>query len=204
METKETITKDNYKEKTLKRAIIVCWVLLAICFVVKICGGNFFNIICNNKNFIKFCNYCDTSFIRYIIYFIYFMFESTILLLIIRPDVKIRSKRFLFYSISVFIFWIIKNLYEQGIIVLNVILATVIPLCVLYLLLLVFSKRPYMSLFMVLYELLLATISSIIKSISLTGTLSDSFLLYFIFNIDYYILLIIPLLYARLKFKKGK
>lgn len=204
MKEKETITKDNYKEKTLKRAIIVCWILLAICFVVKICGGNFFNIVCNNENFIKFCNYCDTSFIRYVIYFAYFMFESTILLLIIRPDIKVKSKRFLFYSLCVFMFWIIKILYEKGIIVINVVLATIIPLLVLFVLLFAFSKRPFMSLFVVLYELLLATLSSIVKNISTTGSITDSLLMTVIFFIDYFIALVLTMLYSKSLYNKKR
>ncbi len=204
MKTKETITKDNYKEKTLKRAIIICWILLAICFVVKICGGNFFNIVCNNENFIKFCNYCDTSFIRYVIYFTYFMFESIILFLIVKPDIKIKSKRFFLYCLSVFMFWIVKVLYDVGIIKTEVIISTIFCLVVLYALLSIFSKKPLLSILIILYQTILGIIASYIKSISLIGTLSDSFLLYFIFNIDYYIVLIITLLYRKLKFKKER
>ena len=204
MKEKETITKDNYKEKTLKRAIIICWILLAICFVVKICGGNFFNIVCNNENFIKFCNYFDTSFIRYVIYFTYFMFESIILFLIVKPDIKIKSKRFFLYCLSVFMFWIVKVLYDVGIIKTEVIISTIFCLVVLYALLSIFSKKPLLSILIILYQTILGIIASYIKSISLVGTLSDSFLLYFIFNIDYYIVLIITLLYRKLKFKKER
>ena len=202
MKEKETITKDNYKEKTLKRAIIICWVLLAICFVVKICGGNFFNIVCNNENFIKFCNYCDTSFIKYIIYFMYFMLESSLLLLIIRPDIKIKSKRFLFYYISVSMFWVVKILQEFNIIKPNFVLVNIVPFLVLYLILFIFSKRPLMSLLIIIYELLLATLSSIVKNISLTGILSDSALFTYIFYIDYYIVYFLTLFYSKNKFIK--
>ena len=42
---KGVVTEDNYKRKSLGRAITLCWVLLIICFVVKLFGGNFFAYI---------------------------------------------------------------------------------------------------------------------------------------------------------------
>ena len=49
------------KEKYIKRVIIVCWVALAICFVIKLFGGNFFQIICENETFIAICEFCDNN-----------------------------------------------------------------------------------------------------------------------------------------------
>lgn len=49
------------KIKYIKRVIIVCWVALAICFVIKLFGGNFFQIICENQTFIAVCEFCDNN-----------------------------------------------------------------------------------------------------------------------------------------------
>lgn len=48
------------KERYLKRVIVVCWIALAICFGIKLFGGNLFEIMCENENFIKVCEYADT------------------------------------------------------------------------------------------------------------------------------------------------
>ena len=53
------------KTKYLKRVIIVCWIALAICFGIKLFGGNLFEIMCNNENFIKVCEYADNHFWAY-------------------------------------------------------------------------------------------------------------------------------------------
>ena len=50
------------KERYLKRVIIVCWIALALCFGIKLFGGNLFEIMCNNENFIKVCEYADNHF----------------------------------------------------------------------------------------------------------------------------------------------
>ena len=51
------------KERYLKRVIVVCWIALAICFGIKLFGGNLFQIMCNNENFIKVCNYVDNHYL---------------------------------------------------------------------------------------------------------------------------------------------
>ena len=50
------------KERYLKRVIIVCWIALGICFGIKLFGGNLFEIMCENENFIKVCEYADNHF----------------------------------------------------------------------------------------------------------------------------------------------
>ena len=50
------------KERYLKRVIIVCWIALGICFGIKLFGGNLFEIMCNNENFIKVCDYVDNHY----------------------------------------------------------------------------------------------------------------------------------------------
>lgn len=48
------------KKKYLHRVIIVSWVALVVCFVIKLFGGNLFEIACTNETFIAICNYADT------------------------------------------------------------------------------------------------------------------------------------------------
>lgn len=47
------------KKRYLKRVIIVCWLALIICSCIKLFGGNLFEIVCENENFIKVCEYAD-------------------------------------------------------------------------------------------------------------------------------------------------
>ena len=47
------------QNKVLKRAIVLCWIALAFCFIIKICGGNFFAIAVENERFIAVCKYVD-------------------------------------------------------------------------------------------------------------------------------------------------
>ena len=51
--------------KILKRLIIVSWVALGCCFLIKLLGGNLFEIVCNNQRFITICNYIDNNWFLY-------------------------------------------------------------------------------------------------------------------------------------------
>lgn len=54
--------------KAIKRAIIICWIMLIVCFIIKLVGGNWFEIICDNKHFINVCSYIDNHLVlKYII-----------------------------------------------------------------------------------------------------------------------------------------
>ena len=202
MKEKETITKDNYKENTLKRAIIVCWVLLVICFVIKICGGNFFNIICRNENFIKFCDFIDNSVIMYIIYLLCFLFTSTMLLFIANGSTKIKTKNYCLFLISVIIVWIVKLVLDLSKITANVFFMNFIYFILLYIVLALFSKNKLKPLFCIIYDLLLTVLSVFIKSFELYSVITNSFLITTIYLIDYYILLLITALYSKLKYER--
>lgn len=46
-------------KKYLHRLIVLSWLSLLICFILKIFGANIFKIDCTNENFIAVCNYAD-------------------------------------------------------------------------------------------------------------------------------------------------
>jgi hypothetical protein len=204
MKKKTIITKDNYKEIILKRAIIICWVLLVICFIVKICGGNFFAIVCKNGKFVNFCCKIDNSFIKYFIYYITFLYTSILLLIITKPTIKLRSKRMLFYIITITIFWVFKLLKDIFNFQINLFLYNVFICIIMYLVLLVFNKKPLGSIIVIAYDFLLSLLSAIIKNIGLSNTITDSFLIDSIFLIDYYLLLTITMLYRKKLYLKEK
>lgn len=193
--------KENYKARLLRRAIILCWVLLALCLVVKIFGGNYFNIVCENENFIKFCNFVDNSILRYVLYYFSFFFINAMLIYICNPYFKICSKNGIVYIIFSLFIWTAKVICEYFSLNNYTLIYNIISFPLTYLLIYVGSKKPLLSLFAVIYDFVLAMVSSVVKSISISGNLTNSFLLTSIFMIDYYILLILSVLYR--KYKRG-
>lgn len=99
------------KERYLKRVIVVCWIALAICFGIKLFGGNLFEIMCNDENFIKVCEYADNHFLaKYIIYFAQCFIQQYFFTLAIIQEIKMKRCQFLITTITVFIGVFIKLL----------------------------------------------------------------------------------------------
>lgn len=65
------------KQRYLKRVIVVCWIALALCFGIKLFGGNLFEIMCENENFIKVCEYAETHFWAYYLISIFISLSNT-------------------------------------------------------------------------------------------------------------------------------
>ncbi len=47
--------------KPIKRAIILCWIMLVACFAIKLFGGNWFEIVCTNEHFSNICRIVDNN-----------------------------------------------------------------------------------------------------------------------------------------------
>lgn len=79
--------------KAVRRAIILCWVMLIVCFIIKLFGGNWFEIICNDEHFIFVCGFIDAHwFIKYpamyISYILSLFFVILSCSLIKKPNIK--------------------------------------------------------------------------------------------------------------------
>jgi hypothetical protein len=201
MKEKLKITEENYKEIMLKRAIILCWVLLAICFVIKIFGGNLFEIVCTNEKFIKVCEFVDNSIIYYIIGFLTYSLTNIFLILTISNNKKLFSKPNILFLLLTSIYWCFKLFINLGYIYVSIHIVTIIDLLCLYLLLFIFTKKPVMSLIAIVLMYVFTLLSVIIKNTGINHNIDDSTLVSLIFMVDYYIMLVLTFLYS-LKIKR--
>ena len=195
---KVVTNEDNYKEVVIKRAIILCWFLLFVCFIIKIFGGNFFNIICNNEKFVVMCEIINKNIIKYLIYYITFLYTLSNLLIICNPNIEIISIKFLLFIFIITIYWFLKLVIDLVFININILIYNIINFCILYIILLVFSKRKYNSLFVVIYDLLITLLSVFVKNLGVI-VITDNFMIDIIYVLDYYIILTITSLYSKLK-----
>lgn len=195
---KVVTNEDNYKEVVIKRAIILCWFLLFVCFIIKIFGGNFFNIICNNEKFVVMCEIINKNIIKYLIYYITFLYTLSNLLIICNPNIEIKSIKFLLFIFIITIYWFLKLVIDLVFININILIYNIINFCILYIILLVFSKRKYNSLFVVIYDLLITLLSVFVKNLGVI-VITDNFMIDIIYVLDYYIILTITSLYSKLK-----
>ena len=63
--------------KPLKKAIILCWIMLVVCFSIKLFGGNWFEIVCTNEHFSNICKFIDERILlKYLIAFFVYVIPS--------------------------------------------------------------------------------------------------------------------------------
>lgn len=174
--------KDKYK--TL---ITSCWVVLLCCFIVKLLGGNFFVIVCENEKFIKFCEYCNTGFMYWVIAYATYTFSTTIYLMAV---CKFKKPKLLLIGvvIGIYISKVILTKYALLATLLECLLLIVIPIIV--------NKKLWLR-GIVGYILIIVFqfISAITKNLGIHFITND-ILTALIFSIDYYIMLILYWLYS--------
>ena len=182
--------KDKYK--VLIRS---CWALLLVCFIIKIFGGNLFEIACENEIFISICNYIDSNtFLRITINCIIALILDSLTLLAIMQTTKYNKlQAFIILPliiISSICYWyapIIKTILE---------LIFMIGIPLIYK---VNWKRILLGLLLVL---IFQQISLFTKNIGGIVLDSNNSLVSFIMYIDVFIMLILYYLYANKRKEK--
>lgn len=191
---KVTTEDVTYEKKVIKRMILLCWFILIICFLVKLFGSNFFNIVCNSQTFINLCNYIDNSFWYYIVGFIFYYLSGMLLWFAMKKTLKCSKKDFILLSSIIFISFVIQYIFKEiGFLEISFIITTfrmiIIPL-------LLFRINWKNVLFINLIDLGFQLISAFTKNVPIENTIYETALVCLIFLIDYYIMTILLYLYC--------
>ena len=193
MKSREVVTKENYKQIALRRMIIVCWILLAVCFIVKIFGGNFFNIVCENERFIKVCTYIENTFWYYVVSFITSAVVHYMVWALMFDKNKFNTKETIILS-SVFIFtFIIQSIlyyfgFGEYVILMSLFRYIIFPLIM---------KCNWKRVIIVnIFDIIFQLISMFVKNVEIMK-FDTNVIIALIFMIDYYIMFIITMLYSN-------
>lgn len=181
------------KERYLKRVIIVCWIALAICFGIKLFGGNLFEIMCENENFIKVCEYADNHFwARYLIGFIYSLVSTCFFTLAICQRRKFIKWELILTVSTVLLGTLIKIITPK--------IGVIFDLWQLLIMPMVFEgrgkKRCLLSLCGNFLLLIFQFISMIVKNIGICIISSEGALISAIFGIDVILMLVLYYFYS--------
>ena len=189
------------KARLLRRVIIISWITLALCFVIKIFGGNFFGIMCENPNYKALCEYADSHF-----WLKYFLGASSTMLcqslynLAIIQKYKFNLKEFLLTFISVLISSAIRYFITSPItIVLDFWLFAVLPM-----ILLGKEYKKYWKILVAWFLTFVFQLVSLITKNLAIKSVDDSTFISLIYMIDLYIMCILYYLYRNYKKEKTK
>lgn len=190
--------------RPIKRAIVLCWIMLVACFVIKLFGGNWFDIVCTNEHFSNFCKYVDENiWIKYAIAFaVYipqmFMFYCASSCL---GNPNKQQKFLILYFVLFSWFSQFIHIYVKFAVEVLVVLACPITLRVLFnneKLTTQFKKCWYYGIIGFSLNICFQFISLLTKNIGIKIT-HDSTLVTIILMIDYYIMIILYYCYNKLR-----
>lgn len=181
------------KERYLKRVIVVCWIALAICFGIKLFGGNLFEIMCENENFIKVCEYADNNFwADSIISSLYCFVSMYFLILAMCGKYKYEKWQLILLVATVIIGTIVK-IYSQILGVIFDMWQIIIMPCVFTLR---NTKRHYFVIVGNILVLIFQSVSLFVRNLSFEVVTENGLLIAIIYSIDVTIMYILYYLYS--------
>lgn len=183
------------KARLLRRVIIISWISLALCFVVKIFCGNFFEIMCESDNYKALCEYADNNFwTKIVIGFISSMLCEALYLLAILERYRLSIKEFIITSIVVLISCLAQIFFVKYSFITDIIIFFVLP-CY-------FLGKNYKKYVQVLIAWILTFIFQLVsfltKNINLVRA-SDTLFIGLIYMIDLYLMCFLYYLYRNYK-----
>ena len=182
------------KARLLRRVIIISWITLALCFVVKIFGGNFFEIMSNNPNYKALCDYADSHFwLKYIITILSSLYCECLYLLAILQKYKLSFTEFIITLISTFISCALKLLLPT--------IGSLFDIWIFFVLPYMFIGKKFKKYWWqvpVAYALtfVFQLLSLLVKNLSI-GIIDNSTFISLIYGIDIYIMCFLYYLYRN-------
>ena len=168
--------------------ILISWIALIICLIVKLFGGNWFELWLENDNFIKFCEFVDeTIWLKRTLAVIICLATTIPIYIIMLND----NKPKLYILIILIVLSITKSILGWY----NSSISFIMDIVILLVVITIFNKKPLRNVicFLILNAFQLLTIG--VRSISLNFNYGNTFIEQTIYQIDYFIMIILFYLY---------
>jgi hypothetical protein len=172
--------------------IVICWISLFAFWAIKLFGGNFFEIVVQNENFIKFSDMVQNTWVKYLVSFItiavakYFTFGA------ICQKFTFKGTQLLVVLLSIIMIWTFANFCENDFLQMYGGYIIFIAIGAFY------QKgwKKTFGLLAIVFEVLFNVLSVLIRGLELS--LSTNYLIIFIGIFDMYIMTVLYYLYSNL------
>ena len=196
------IDKDKLQmyNSIVRTTIVLCWLSLFSFWGIKILGGNWFEVVVDNANFIKFSRFVQNSWLRYLVSFITIFIAKYLTLCAVCQEFCFKGIKQLVAILGIISIWAVCNFVPSSF--------YNMPFWYGYLFIIIFTAvyqkgwRKLSSFISIALEIGFSTISMLIRNIRLA--MIDDYLLLFILSIDVFIMYLLYYLHANLyRMKKG-
>lgn len=183
-----------------RMTIIICWLSLISFWVIKIFGGNWFEIMVNNENFTAFSNTVQNSWLKYIVSFFTISTLNFLTFGAILQKFKFTGKQAIIIVSLIVSIWAVVNFVplQFSFISANYTYVLFVLLSFVY----NNGKNKWYGLIAVLLDNLFSVLSIMIRDVKLQ--IVTDYLVLLILCIDIYIMTALYYLYSNLlRLKKG-
>lgn len=179
--------------------IVICWVSLFAFWAIKLFGGNFFEIVVQNENFIAFSDILQNTWLKYLVSFITIGISNYLLIGAICQKFYFKGKQAFIVVFAIISMWAISNFMPLG--------KLKFPSWYGYLLLIIISliyqkgwKKSF-GIVAIVLETIFTLLSCLIRNIPFA--ILDNYLIISILLIDVYLMIALYYLYSNIiKLKK--
>lgn len=180
-----------------KITIIICWVSLIGFWLLKIFGGNFFEIMVKNENFLKFSDLLQNTWLKYLVSFVTIFIYNYLIFGAVSQNFYFKGYKLVYVLLSILMMWLIANFVNIDF----------IKMYTGYILIIIFSLitqtkwKKLLGFSPIVIELIFSILSMMTRNIDLVVT--NNYLVASIMMIDLYIMAGLYYLYSNfLKLRK--
>ena len=176
--------------------IIVSWIILVIFLIIKLLGGNWFELGSDNEKFIAFCNFVDnTQWLKMILACLIYCTSGYFIICIMLNTNKLK----LIQSLIFLPCMIIKSIISWYL----PIVAFIMDLFILLVLTTIFNKNFKRNILCFIIMLAFQFISLLLRNFAIKDFNENNTLLSLLYQIDYYLMIALMYIYnLRRKEKK--
>lgn len=177
--------------------IALCWIALFAFWAIKLFGGNWFEIVVENKNFIKFSNIVQNTWVKYLVSFITIAVAKYLTFGAICQKFYFKGKQLLIVILSTIYIWYCANFVNNQFMIM---FGGYIPFVLLGIIYQKGWKKSFGVIAIVL-ETIFSVISALTRNIPIL--VMSNYLIASIFIFDLYLMTALYYLYSNLnKLKK--
>lgn len=174
-----------------KITIIICWVSLIGFWLLKIFGGNFFEIMVENENFLKFSDLVQHTWVKYLYSLISMSVSNYLIFGAVLQKFVFKGKELIYVFFSVLSMWAVVNFVNVPILTM---IYGYLPIIVSGFLF-HSGKKKILGILAIILELLFSTISILVRNIDMV--ISSNYLISIIMSIDMYLMALIYYMYSN-------
>ena len=175
--------------------IVVSWIALILCLIIKIFGGNWFELWLDNDKFISFCKFVDdTQWLKMVLAFIIGIFTTYPLMCLIYNVKYYKGLWIILYIIIMSLKSLSCWYFKLGSYIIDLLILIIIPMII--------TKNWKRPIIVNIIIMTLQLLTILIRNVNSGLNAADTFIEQFLIQIDYYLMLLLFYLYNTKKLKK--